>query len=184
MISQIGQLLVEAVFSLFIYLLLARFYMQVLRAPFRNPIGEFVTTLTNWIVRPVRRVVPGLAGIDLSSVLLAWLAEAAKIALLYAMRGISLGAGLVFAVAVVETVRDSIYLLIGVVLIQVVLSWTNPYNDMQAVFGVLTRPFYRLFRRFIPPIGNIDLSPLFVLLLAQICLILLGGLERAVVSLF
>jgi YggT family protein len=190
MILQIGQLIIETVFSLLIYLLLARFYMQVFRAPFRNPIGEFVVTLTNWAVRPTRRIVPGLAGIDLSSILLAWIAEAVKIALLYSMRGLSLSAqagpllGLAFAVGAVEVLRDSIYLLIGVVLIQVVISWVSPYNEMQGVLNALTRPFYRPFRRFIPPIGNIDLSPLFVLLLAQVCLILVGGLERTVAGLF
>ena len=189
MISQIAQLLIETLFSVLVYLLLLRFYMQVLRAPFRNPIGEFVTTLTNWVVRPTRRVVPGLAGIDLSSLLLAWLAEAVKIALLNTLRGLALmppasAVGLVLAVAAVELLRDSLYLLIGVVFIQVLLSWVSPYNDVQTVLNALTRPFYRVFRRFIPPIGNIDLSPLFVLLLAQVCLILIGGLAGAVVGLF
>jgi YggT family protein len=189
MIAQIGQLLVETLFSLLVYLLLIRFYMQALRAPFRNPVGEFVTGLTNWIVRPVRRVVPGLAGIDLSCLLLAWLGEAVKLALLNSMRGFSFAPagpaiGLVLALAVVELLRDSLYLLMGVVLIQVILSWVSPYNDVQGVLNALTRPFYRLFRRFIPPIGNIDLSPLFVLLLAQVGFILVGGLGRVVVSLF
>ena len=163
--------------------------MQALRAPFRNSIGEFVTALTNWIVRPVRRVVPGLAGIDLSSLLLAWLCEAVKLALLNSLRGLALApmgpaVALVLALAVVELLRDSLYLLMGVVFIQVILSWVSPYNDVQGVLNALTRPFYRVFRRFIPPIGNIDLSPLFVLLLAQICFILIGGLGRVVVSLF
>jgi len=184
MIAQIGQLLVETVFSLLIYLLLARFWMQALRAPFRNPIGEFVVTLTNWAVRPVRRVVPGFAGIDLSSILLAWLAESLKITLIYWLRGFVPGVAAVMAVGAIETLRDSIYLLIGVILVQVVLSWVSPYNDMQGVLNAMTRPFYRMFQRFIPPIGSIDLSPLFVLVLAQICLILIGGLEGTVVRLF
>jgi YggT family protein len=190
MISQIVQLLVETLFSLLIYLLLARFYMQVFRAPFRNPIGEFVVVLTNWAVRPVRRVLPGFAGIDLSSILLAWVAEALKLAILYSLRGISAAAqpgsvlGLVLAIGAVEVLRDSVYLLIGVVLIQVIISWVSPHNELQGVLNALTRPFYRIFRRFIPPIGSIDLSPLFVLLLAQVCLILIGGLERTVAGLF
>ncbi len=188
MIAQILALIVETFFSVLVYLLLLRFYMQVLRAPFRNPIGEFVTGLTNWCVRPVRRVVPGLAGIDLSSLLLAWLCEAIKLAVLNLLRGVPLiggpAIGAVLALAVVELLRDSLYLLMGVVFIQVILSWVSPYNDVQGVLNALTRPFYRLFRRFIPPIGNIDLSPLFVLLLAQIGFILVGGLGRVVVSLF
>jgi YggT family protein len=186
-ISQIGALLIESLFSLLVYLLLLRFYMQAFRAPFRNPIGEFVTVLTNFMVRPLRRFIPGLFGIDLSSLLLAWLAEVLKIWLLYAVRGLDAagpGIPVIVAVAAVELLRDSLYLLIGVVFIQVILSWVSPYNMLEGVLNALTRPFYRIFRRFIPPIGNIDLSPLFVLLLAQVGLILVGGLQHAVVRAF
>ena len=60
MFQQIGNLLVESVFGFIIFLLLLRFYMQAFRAPFRNPAGELVSTLTNWIVLPARRFIPGL----------------------------------------------------------------------------------------------------------------------------
>jgi YggT family protein len=183
-ISQIGNLLIETLFGFFIFLFLLRFYMQVFRAPFHNPIGEFVTTLTNWIVRPVRRVLPGFRGIDFSTLLLAWLFEALKLWLLMAMRASPSAdaIGLIAGVAVVELLRDSIYLLIGVIIIQVILSWVSQHGSpFEGVLNALTRPFYRIFRRFIPPIGNIDLSPLFVLILAQIALILTGGLQQAVV---
>ena len=76
--------------------------------------------------------------------------------------------------------RASLYLLIGVVIVQFIISWVNPYAPLAPVFDALTRPFYAVFRRFIPPIGNVDLSPLFVLLVAQICLILLDPLTRFV----
>jgi len=186
-ITQIASLLIETVFSLLVYLLLLRFYMQAFRAPFRNPVGEFVTALTNWAVRPLRRVVPGLYGIDLSSLVLAWIAEAVKLWLLYLVRvpeGAGLGILLILVLALVELLRDSLYLLIGVVFIQVILSWVSPYNMLEGILNALTRPFYRMFRRFIPPIGNIDLSPLFVLVLAQVCLILVAGLQHAVVRAF
>jgi YggT family protein len=186
MITQIGQLLVESLFSFFIYLLLLRFYMQVYRAPFHNPVGEFVVTLTNWAVRPVRRVLPGFRGTDLATLILAWLFECLKLWLLFSMRGSSVSGavGVIAAVAVVEILRDSLYLLIGVIFIQVILSWVSPYNAIEGVLNALTRPFYRVFRRFIPPIGSIDLSPLFALILAQVCLILVGGLEQTVVRMF
>jgi YggT family protein len=92
--------------------------------------------------------------------------------------------GLLLAVAAILLLRDSLYLLIAVVFIQVILSWVSPYNMLEGVLNALTRPFYRVFRRFIPPIGNIDLSPLFVLVLAQVLLILVGGLQQAMVRLF
>jgi uncharacterized protein YggT (Ycf19 family) len=76
MFSQIAHLLIQTAFGLLVYTLLLRFYMQALRAPFRNPVGQLVTALTNWIVLPARRVIPGLMGFDLATFLLAWLAQA------------------------------------------------------------------------------------------------------------
>ena len=90
MLSQIGHLLIQTVFGVFIYALLLRFYMQWLRAPFRNPVGQFVSALTDWVVRPARRLVPGLFGLDLSSILIAWLAEAPMLVLLFWLGGRSL----------------------------------------------------------------------------------------------
>jgi len=184
MFGQIAQLLVETLFGVFIYVLLLRFYMQLLRVPFRNPIGQFVTALSDWIVRPARRVIPGLAGLDLATILIAWFAEALMLLLLYWLRGFSfadapgIAAGKLFTVAALELVRVSLYLLVGVVIVQVIISWVNPLAPLAPIFNALTRPFYAVFRRFIPPIGNVDLSPLFVLLIAQILLLLLVNLSR------
>jgi YggT family protein len=181
MLIEIGSLLVQTVFGLFVFVVLLRFWMQVLRAPFRNPVGQFVTALSNWIVLPARRVIPGWLGIDLATVLVAWVAEALMLVLLTWIRGGSLGdapgtaAAFVFGFALIELLRLSLYLLIGVVIVQVIISWVNPQAPMAGIFNALTRPFYGMFRRLVPPIGGIDLSPLFVLLLAQVLLILLAG---------
>ena len=190
MFMQIGQFLTETLFGIFVYLLLLRFYMQWLRAPVRNPIGEFVATLTNWMVLPARRIIPGLFGLDLASLMLAWLAEMLMWLLMMWLRGFSLAGapGVAFGVlamlGVIELVKFSLNLLIGVVIVQVVISWVNPRTPFAGVFDALTRPFYRVFRRFIPTIGNIDLSPLFVLVIAQVLLIPVGTLALTVSRLF
>ena len=187
MLSQIAHLLIQTAFGFFVYALLLRFYMQWLRAPFRNPVGHFVTALTDWIVRPARRVIPGLMGLDLSSILIAWFAEALMLVLLYWLRGVSfvsapgIAAGVLFTLAAMELVRASLYLLIGVIIVQVIISWVNPHAPLAPVFDALTRPFYAIFRRFVPAIGNVDLSPLFVLLVAQILLMLLENLVARLV---
>lgn len=189
MFMQMGQFLIETVFGFFVYLLLLRFYMQWLRAPFRNPIGEFVATLTNWAVMPLRRVTPGLFGLDLASLLLAWLAEVMKWLLMALLRGFSLpgasGAafGVIATLAAIELIRLSLNLLIAVVIIQVVISWVNPRTPFALIFDALTRPFYSVFRRFIPPIGNIDISPLLVLIIAQALLIPVNTLAMTVARL-
>jgi YggT family protein len=184
MLSQITSLLVQTLFGVFVFILLLRFWMQVLRAPFRNPVGQFVTALSNWIVLPARRIIPGLMGLDLATLLIAWLAEALMLALLLVLRGFDLwsapgtAAGILLGLAFLELARLSLYLLIGVVIVQVIISWVNPYAPMAPIFDALTRPFYNIFRRFIPPIGGIDLSPLFVVVLAQVLLIPLAALTN------
>src|SRR5207244_11107444 len=87
MFSQIANLLIQTAFGFFVYALLLRFHMQWLRAPFRNPVGQFVSALTDWIVRPARRVVPGLFGLDLASILIAWIVEALMLVLLCCVSG-------------------------------------------------------------------------------------------------
>ncbi|MFM9967493.1 MAG: YggT family protein [Burkholderiales bacterium] len=187
MFQQIGNLLIESVFGFFIFLLLLRFYMQAFRAPFRNPAGELVTTLTGWMVRPIRRFIPGLYGVDLSCMVLAWFLETIMLALLRMLTGATTTGAAVLKVsliAIVDLARLSMYLLIGVIFVQVILSWVSPYNPISGVLDALTRPFYAFFRRFIPTIGNIDLSPIFILLGAQIAIIVLNGLMQSVATAF
>jgi YggT family protein len=87
---------------------------------------------------------------------------------------------MLFTIAAIELLRASLYLLIGVVIVQVIISWVNPHAPLAPVFDALTRPFYAVFRRVVPAIGNVDLSPLFVLVVAQILLILLDNVARLV----
>jgi len=190
MLSQILHFLLDTIFGFFVFVLLARFYLQLMRAPFRNPLGQFITALTNWLVMPARRFIPGLFGLDLSSFLLAWLTEVLLLLLLYLLRGGGLAGGsgamlgMLLSLGLIELARYSLYLLIGVILIQAVISWINPYAPLAPLFNALAAPFLRPFRRLIPPIGNVDLSPLFALITAQLLLIPLEYLARSVATLF
>ncbi len=190
MLTKIVSLLVDTLGSLFIYVLLLRFHMQWLRAPFRSPVGEFIAALTNWAVLPVRRVVPGLLGFDLATLVLAWLSQALLMTLLMSLRGYSFASapGIAFlvlaALSAIELARMSVYLLIGAAIVQAILSFVAPYSPLAPLLDALTRRFYRPFRRFIPPIGSIDLSPLFLIIAAQIVIIVLDWLRRMVASPF
>ena len=189
MLEQILRFLLDTVFGFFVFLLLARFFLQLLRAPFRNPLGQFITALTNWLVLPARRVIPGLFGLDWASFLLAWLVEVLLLSLLYLLRGggfhggSAMVAGVFFSLALLELARFSLYLLIGVILIQAVISWVNPYAPLAPLFNALTAPFLRPIRRVVPPIANIDLSPLLALVAAQLLLIPLEYFARTVAAL-
>lgn len=179
MFTQIGVLLVDVVASFFVFMLLARFHFQWLRVGFRNPVGEFVIATTNWMVLPLRRVVPGLAGLDLSTLLLAWLVQALGLWAQAAIVGAEPSLGAIATIALVDLLRYSLYILVFAVIVQAILSWVNPYAPLAPVFDTLTRPFLRPLRRFVPPIGNVDLTPLILIVLLQVVLIPVGYLRAA-----
>ncbi|HWA37024.1 MAG TPA: YggT family protein [Burkholderiales bacterium] len=174
MLGQIAVFLVDTLFTFFVFLLLARFHFQWLRVPFHNPAGEFVLAATSWLVMPVRRVVPGLRGYDIPTLLLAWILQALSLVAQIAIMGGEPRAVPVIAVAFVDLVRYSIYLLVFAVIVQAILSWVRTYSPFSPVLEAMTRPFLRPFRRFVPPLGGFDLSPLALLIVLQVVLIVLG----------
>jgi len=183
--------LVNTVFGLFVVTLLLRFYLQWARAPHRNPLSMFLQALTDFMVRPARRIVPGLWGLDLATLALAWLVQLVEVLLVLQIKGYGLGpaAGQAFAaaalLALVLLVKIGLYIVAVAVIVQVVLSWLGPYSPLMPLANSMTRPFLRVFQRRIPPIGNVDLSPLFALVVIQLLLMLpVAGLEAAVSRLF
>jgi len=173
--GQIGVYLVDTVFAFFVLLLLARFHFQWLRVPFRNPVGEFVLATTSWMVMPVRRVIPSLAGLDLATLLLAFALQCLAIWIKAEIVGVEPALPAVLGIAALDLLRYSLYILVFAILVQVLLSWINPYAPMAPVFNAMTAPFLRPLRRFIPPLGNVDLTPLVLLIVIQIVLIVLAN---------
>jgi YggT family protein len=173
MLGQIASFLVDTLFTFFVVLLLLRFHFQWLRVPFRNPVGEFVLATTSWMVMPARRVIPGLAGLDLATLLLAWAVQALGLWIQAEIRGFESGFAGLLVVALIDLLRYSLYILVAAVIIQVVFSWLNPYTPVAPVLDALTRPFLRPLRRFVPPIGSFDLTPLVLVVVAQVVLIVL-----------
>ncbi len=176
MLAQAFALVVTAAFDLVILAALVRFWMQALRAPWHNPIAQFSMALTDFLVKPLRRVVPGLYRLDLASFAAAWLLEFVLQAILAWVLGASPLESpqvlpVLFFLAFVEIVRLSIYVFMGAIIIQAVLSWVAPHHPVMPFFLSLTRPLLRPVQRVIPPLGGIDISPLFVFLFLQILLI-------------
>jgi YggT family protein len=179
MFAQIGVFLVDAVASFFVFVLLARFHFQWLRVPFRNPVGEFVLATTSFMVLPVRRMIPGFAGLDLATLLLAWLVQSLSLWLQAQIIGNDPALPNVAMVALVDLVRYSVYILVFAVIVQAILSWVNPYTPVAPAFDTITRPFLRPLRRFIPPLGGVDLTPLILLVILQVLLFPIGALRVA-----
>ena len=180
---------IETVINLFVLAVLTRFYAQALRAPFRakagNPVVDFVIALTDFAVKPMRKIVPGLFGLDFASLLVAWLSE---IILLLIKAAIVAPAAFTHAgiwpavalLALVCLLKLSIYLLIGIVIVQAVLSWVSSYHPLRPFFDALVRPFVKPFQRFIPLIGGVDLSSFALLIVLQVVLMVpIAYLEKA-----
>jgi YggT family protein len=168
--------LLETFIGLFVLALLLRFLLQVVRAPVRNPLSNFVSALTDFAVRPARRLIPGLWGYDLSSLVLAWLLQLALMGVVLSIKGYGFSAhgsmaffGL-FGLAGANLLKTFVYIVLVATIIQAVLSWINPYSPVAPILNAMTRPFLGIFRRRIPPIGGVDLSPLFVLVVCQLLL--------------
>lgn len=187
MLTQLALLILGAVSGFFVIMLLARFYLQWMRISFHNQLGQFVIGVTDWLVRPARRIIPGFRGLDLSSIVLALLVQALYVALSFWLQGagFSTASALpgVVAIAFVDLIRYSMYLLIGIVIISAVLSWVNPYSPMAPMFNALARPFLRPFQRIIPPIANVDLSPIVLLLALQVVLLVLAWVRGGLIPL-
>ena len=171
--------LLDAVVSFFATLFLLRFMMQAMRVSFGGQLGSFVMTLTNWAVKPLRRIIPGIGGLDWSSLFAALVLQLLLAGLLIGIAGQPLaGDGATIALmvgwfAVRGLLRLAVYILIGALILQAVLSWINPYSPLPAPAHQLTRPLLDPLRRFIPLISGIDLSPLVAILLLQAVLIFL-----------
>ena len=171
--------LLDAVAGFFCTLFLLRFLMQVMRVSFAGQIGDFVVKLTNWAVKPLRRVIPGIAGLDWSSVVAALAVQLVLAALLLGLAGPALNAdpgaiaGMVLWFAVRAMLRLVVYIFIGALILQAVLSWINPYSPLAAPAHQLTRPLLDPIRRVVPAISGIDLSPLVAILLLQVVLMFL-----------
>ena len=172
--------LIETAAGLLTVALLLRFLLQWARAAPRNPVSDFVNALTNFAVRPARRVIPSLRGIDLSTLVLAWLTQFLQLLLVLwvvggAARAVTPPILMLMLLAAVLVIRLLLYIIIVVVVVQAVLSWVNPYSPLSPLLNTLSRPFLRPFQRRIPPVANVDLSPLFVIIVCQLLLILLAN---------
>lgn len=182
--------LLNSLMGLFIGCLLIRFYLQLTRASFHHPLMQFVMSLTNFCVLPMRRVIPGLWGTDLATLVCAWMAE---FILQVLLSGLGSPESIPFSVEVlpilaifslIKLLSISLYILIGAVIIQAVLSWVNPYSPFMDIVTRFVSPIMRPIQKIVPPIGGVDLSPLFVLMALQLILMIgIAPMEQMLLSL-
>jgi len=162
-------MIVDAVAVVLAGALLLRFWVQAVRVRPPLEVGQFIYQLTDWLVRPLRRVLPGTGGYDWASLVGAFLVALLATALEMWSGGLFYPKGL-FLLAVLRVCVWSLYGLIGLILIEVIFSWVNPYAPLAPFVRSLNDPLMRPLRRIIPLIGTIDLSPLVALILLRIAI--------------
>lgn len=175
MLFQIVSFVLDIAVGLLAGACLLRLYMQALRTGFSNQIGQFLFAATNWIVLPLRRIVPALGRIDSSSLLAAYLLVLLKVLLLLWIFAAAPDWAYAAFWALIALLRLILSALSALILVCAILSWVQAPHVVKAVLDHLSEPLLRPLRRWIPPVGGLDLTPLLVLVLLQIAVMLLGG---------
>jgi YggT family protein len=170
-----GVFLIQTVFGLYLIAVMLRFLLQLTRADFYNPISQFLVKVTNPPLIPMRRVIPGVLGIDMAAVVLLILIQALELFLVGMVQGVTIAVAGLLVLTVAELINLLLNVFMITILIQVVLSWVNPggYNPAVALLYSLNEPILGRARRLIPPISGFDLSPIVVFIAIQLLKIVL-----------
>lgn len=167
--------LIQVLFGFYILAVMLRFLLQWVRADFYNPLVQFLVKLTNPPLVPLRRLIPGIAGLDMASVVLMVGLQVIELLLVFAVSGYTANIQGLLVLSAAELLTLLINIYFWAVIIQAILSWINPdtYHPAIILLHQLTEPILRPARNLLPPISGLDLSPLLVLIALQLANILL-----------
>ncbi|MDX9687935.1 MULTISPECIES: YggT family protein [Halopseudomonas] len=155
---------VQTLGSLYLLIVLLRFILQLVRADFYNPLSQFIVRATQPLLKPMRRVIPGFAGVDVASLILAVLVQLVILALIIKLMGYALPPVLQLLVwSLVGVTALFLKIFFFALIISVILSWVAPHSHNPAALLVtqICEPVLAPFRRFLPAMGGLDLSPIF-----------------------
>lgn len=175
-VNQAGYFLVQTLFDLYIMTFMLRFILQLVRADYLNPLSQFIVKVTNPLVVPLRRIIPGFLGIDWATLIVLSLLSASKLSLLFFIRFSKLPDALGLVVWTCGDILSlTIYIFFFAILIQVLMSWVAPMgNPLTGVLHRITNPLMRPARKVIPVIGGFDISPIPVMIVLQLLIILIA----------
>jgi len=157
--------LIDTLFDLYLMVVLLRVWLQLARADFYNPFSQFIVKATQPIVGPLRRIIPGYGGLDIATILFAFVVAAAKVIVLSAVLNYAFNPMVILVSGLFILVTAIFKLLFWVLVIRAILSWVSKgQNPVEAVMIQLTEPLLSPVRRIIPSLGGLDLSMLVVLL--------------------
>lgn len=169
--------IVNALTSLYLLVLLLRFWLPWLRADFRNPLAQGILKLTSPVIIPLRRIVPSFGRLDTATILVAFVVQYLAILLILLIIGSSASFSAISITAIVKLMLLSLNLFMFAIFVRIILSWISPgqHNPATAIITTLTEPILRPVRRLIPPLGGFDISPIFVIIgLGALTRVLMG----------
>ena len=176
-------IVVKTAYWLLVSAALLRFYMQWVRVPFRNPVGQFICVLTDWIVLPLRRLIKGQYGLDWGSLLAAVLLELGLALLFDALTGrvgtyaSTGGVGRWLVLGSFGLATTVLTIMLWLTIASAILSWFRLESPATDALDAISSPWLKPIRRRIPMAGGFDLSPLVLLVLLQIALVVLGRVQ-------
>lgn len=178
MLTDISVFLLRTLTHLILLVVLLRLFLQLARANFRNPLAQAIMQLTSPLVVPVRRIVPPIGKIDTATVIVAYAVQLLLLVALFLLVRTPLGA-VVFVDAAIGVLRLSVQLYFYAIIGWVILSWISPgsYNPVSALLDDLLRPFLAPFRRILPPLSGLDLSPLAAGISLGVAMIVINNLD-------
>ncbi|MEP1471274.1 MAG: YggT family protein [Halieaceae bacterium] len=182
-LNEILGYLIQTALSLYMIAMLLRFLLQLVRADFYNPISQFLVKVTNPLVIPLRKVIPGIGGLDLASLLLAVLLQVLAIVALMLLNGLGLPNPLLL---IVWSVLGVVGLLVNIyffaLLAMIILSWIagGSGNPAVALLHQITEPVMAPFRKLLPAMGGLDFSPILLFILINVLQIALRHLAGGV----
>lgn len=180
-VSNVTIFLLQTAFSLYIGAVVLRFLLAWVRADFYNPLSQFLVTITNPPLKPLRRIIPSVGLVDTAAVVLALGLKILELWLLGLLAGLRLAPWTLLVVAVVQLLELVVYIYIFSIIIQAILSWVAPAsqhhgNPIVSLLHSLNEPLLRPLRRIMPQVGMIDLSPLVAIIGLNVVLIVLRSL--------
>ena len=167
--------LLRFAFDALLMILIMRIWLQWVKADFYNPLSQFIVKVSNPLVVPLRRIIPGFGGLDLATIVVAYIVATLKFVTLAALSGESLGV-LAFYIGLLVLLKQACFLLFVLMIIMAIMSWVvKGYNATLMVISQLTDPFLRPIRKIIPNMGGLDLSMLVAFLAMNVINILLAS---------
>ena len=162
--------IIQTLGSLYLLIVLMRFILQLVRANFYNPLCQFVVKATQPLLKPLRRVIPSLFGLDTSSLVLALLLLILLFAVILMLNGYQALTLLLLPWALIGVFSLFLKILFWSMIISVILSWVAPGSRSPGaeLVAQITEPVLAPFRRLIPNLGGLDISPIFAFIAIQL----------------